>query len=64
MTKWQVGKTQATTGVGGRHGYGFSVQDGRGAPLLSISYATVEEAKEAEAAIRKAIENAISIVKP
>ncbi len=68
MTKFppgKVGKTQPTMfGVGGRHGFGFSVQDLRGAPLLTISYATEEEAKEAEAIIRKALENAIDITKP
>lgn len=32
--------------------------DGRGAPLVTISYATEEESKEAEAVVRKAIENA------
>jgi hypothetical protein len=51
-------------GVGGRHGFGFSVQDGRGAPIVTISYATEKEAKEAEAVIRKALENALDITKP
>jgi len=61
----KVGKTQPTMfGVGGRHGFGFSVQDLRGAPLLSISYATEEEAKEAEAIIRKALEKAVDVTKP
>jgi len=65
MTKsqlWQVGKTQSTTGIGGRQGFGFNIQDGRGAPLLNISYATEEEAKKAEEVIRQTIENAINIV--
>ena len=46
-----------------RHGFGFSIQDFRGLPLLSISYQTEREAKHAEAAIRKAIEQAIDIAK-
>ncbi len=67
MTKsslWRLGKTQPTLGIGGRHGFGFSIQDGRGAPLLTIAYATEKEAKEAEEIVRKTIANAIDIVKP
>jgi len=62
---WKVGKTQRTmSGVGGRHGFSFSIQDGRGAPIVTISYATEEQSKEAEAVVRKAIENAVNISKP
>jgi len=62
---WKLGNTQPTNfGVGGRLGFGFSVQDQWGAPLLTISYATEEEAKEAEIIIRKAIEKAVDITKP
>jgi hypothetical protein len=61
---WKVGKTAATMfGIGGRLGHGFSIQDARGAPLVTISYATHEESEEAEAAVRKAIENAVDITK-
>jgi len=52
------------SGVGGRHGFSFSIQDGRGAPIVTISYATEEQSKEAEAVVRKAIENAVNISKP
>jgi len=62
---WKLGNTQSTKfGVGGRLGFCFSVQDQWGAPLLTISYATEEEAKEAEIIIRKAIEKAVDITKP
>ncbi len=61
----KVGKTQPTiSGVGGRYGFGFSVQDVRGAPLLSVSYDTEEDAREAETLIRKALEKATDITKP
>ncbi len=60
----KVGKTQPVMfGVGARRGFGFSVQDLRGAPLLSIAYDTEEEAKEAEVIIRRVLENAIDIAK-
>jgi hypothetical protein len=61
---WKVGATEKTvSGRMWRHGFGFSIQDFRGLPLLSISYQTEREAKHAEAAIRKAIEQAIDIAK-
>ena len=57
---WKVGATERTvSGRTWRHGFGFSIQDFRGLPLLSISYETEKEAKQAELAIRKAIERAI-----
>jgi hypothetical protein len=61
--RWKVGATERTVSGGRdwRHGFGFSIQDLRGIPLLSISYGTEQEAKQAEAAIRKALEGAIDI---
>ena len=57
---WKVGATERTvSGRTWRHGFRFSIQDFRGLPLLSISYETEKEAKQAESAIRKAIERAI-----
>jgi hypothetical protein len=62
--RWKVGETISTiSGPSMVIGYGFSIQDFRGAPLLSISYKTQEEAKEAAAAIRMALEAAIDITK-
>jgi hypothetical protein len=59
---WKVGVTEKTvSGRDWRHGFGFSIQDSRGLPFLSISYATEKEAKLAESAIRKALEGAIDI---
>jgi hypothetical protein len=61
-TRWKVGSTERTVfGRTWRHGFGFSIQDFRGVSLFSISYETENEAKGAEAAIRKALEAAIDI---
>jgi hypothetical protein len=58
----KVGVTMAMTfGIGGKHGYGFSVQNARGAPLLSVAYATEAEAKAAEELVRTALEKAIGL---
>jgi hypothetical protein len=58
----KVGETMPMTfGVGGKHGYGFSVQNGYGAPLLSIVYATEDEARAAEEGIRAVLEKAIGL---
>ena len=60
--RWKVGATEKTvSGRTWRHGFGFSIQDFRGLPVLSISYETEEEAKAAESAVRKAVERAIDI---
>jgi hypothetical protein len=59
---WRVGATEKTvSGRNWRHGFGFSIQDSRGLTFLSISYETEKEAKQAEVAIRKALEEAIDI---
>ena len=59
---WKVSPTEKTvSGRTWRHGFGFSIKDFRGLSLLSISYETEREAKEAEAAIRRAIAGAIDI---
>ena len=61
-TCWKVSVTGKTiSGRTWRHGFGFSIQDFRGVPLVSISYETEKEAKEAETAIRKALERTIDI---
>lgn len=61
---WKVSDTEATvSGRNWRHGFGFSIQDFRGLPILSISYETQNEAKEAESAVRRALERAIDITK-
>ena len=61
-TRWKVSVTDKTvSGRTWRHGFGFSFQDFRGVPLVSISYETEKEAKEAEPAIRKALERAVDI---
>lgn len=61
---WKVGATEKTVfGREWRHGFGFSIQDYRGIPLFSISYETENEAKQAEAAIRRALKAAIDISK-
>jgi hypothetical protein len=63
-TLWKVGATEKTvSGRTWRHGFGFSIQDFRGLPLLSISYETETEAKKAELAIRNALAAAIDISK-
>jgi hypothetical protein len=60
--RWKVGATEKTvSGRTWRHGFGFSIQDFRGLPILSISYETEKEAKQAESAIRQALERAIDI---
>jgi hypothetical protein len=63
QVSWKVGATQPVIdGVGGRHGFGFSVQNFRGAPLLDIVFATEAESIAAEAAVRQAIESAVDIM--
>jgi hypothetical protein len=61
--RWKVRATQPVTyGSAGRHGYGFSVQNFHGAPLLDIVFATEAESIAAEAAVRQTIENAVDIM--
>lgn len=63
QARWKVGITQPILySPAQRRGYGFSILNFHGAPLLSISYATEEESKHAEEAMRKAIENAADIM--
>ena len=47
----------------GAHGFGFSIQDFRGLSILSISYESERAAKDAESAIRKALQGAMDITK-
>jgi hypothetical protein len=61
--RWKVGKTQPTTyGASQSYGYSFAIQNFHGAPLLNVTFATKEESEKAEAAVRKAIENAVDIM--
>jgi hypothetical protein len=61
---WKVSTTEKTvSGRTWRHGFGFSIKDFRGLSLLSISYETEREAKQAESAIRRAIAGAIDITR-
>jgi hypothetical protein len=61
--RWKVGATQATMySPSQRHGFSFAVQNVHGAPLLNITYASESESKEAETAVRKAIEKAVDIM--
>jgi len=61
---WKVTATEKTvSGRTWRHGFGFSIQDFRGLSLLSISYETEKEAKQAELAIRRALEAAIDVTR-
>ena len=60
--RWKVGPTQSVTfGPSHRYGFGFTVQDWRGAPTLAVSLETEQQAKEAEAATQKIIEAAIDV---
>ena len=64
--QWQVGPTQSVRygpPSNWNHGYGFSIQNQRGGPILSIAFATEVDSKEAEAAVRKALEKAVHIEK-
>ena len=62
--RWKVSATERTvSGRNWRHGFGFSIQDFRGLAMLSISYETENEARKAESAVRKAVEQAIDISK-
>ena len=61
--RWKVGRTQPTAyGAAQRYGYSFAIQNFHGAPLLNITFATEEESEQAEAILRKAIENAVDIM--
>jgi hypothetical protein len=63
--EWKVSSTKpvmyGSGPVGQGSGYGFSIQDRRGAPLLSISFATAGDAEEAEVAVREALAKAVYI---
>ena len=62
--RWKVSATEKTvSGRTWRHGFGFAIQDFRGLPMLSISYETEREAKEAESTVRKAVERAMDVSK-
>jgi len=62
-SQWRIGATQPTTySPSQKHGFGFSIQNFRGAPLLNIAYATKEESERAEAAVRKALEHAVDVM--
>jgi hypothetical protein len=54
--KWKVG---AVGSIG--NGYGFSIQNRYGAPLLSVTYQTQEEAERAHRAVIEAIGNPIDL---
>ena len=61
---WKVSATEKTvSGRIWRHGFGFSIQDFRGLSILSISYDSERAAREAETAIRKALQGATDITK-
>ena len=62
--RWKVSATERTvSGRNWRQGFGFCIQDFRGLPILSMSYETENEAREAKSAVRKAIERAMDICK-
>jgi uncharacterized protein YhjY with autotransporter beta-barrel domain len=63
QSRWKVGETLSVSYGASQHGgYGFSIQDARGAPLLNIAYKTQAESEQAEESIRQAIEGAVDIV--
>jgi hypothetical protein len=41
---WKVGATKITATVSGGPLHGFSIEDEHGAPMLTLAYATLEEA--------------------
>jgi hypothetical protein len=53
---FDVGPTMQTT-----RGYGFAIRNTHRGPITFIEFATEEEAERAEAEIREAIKNAISV---
>jgi hypothetical protein len=53
---FDVGKTALMS-----NGYGFSIRNTHKGPITSIVFATREAAEKAEAAIREAIKNALSV---
>ena len=77
IPKWKVGQTQPASyhpKIGFQQqvnvqmrasltesGYGFSIQNAHGAPLLNITFATEVEAKRAEESVRKFIEHVVDI---
>ena len=56
---FKVGNTMSNTG-----GFGFSIGDQNGAPLLTVTFQTEAEAKEAEAKIREALKSALHVNAP
>ena len=62
-SRWKVSSTQEVSySPAGRYGYGFSVLNFQGAPLLSVAFDTEAAAGEAEAAMRKIIEGAADVM--
>ena len=63
---WKVSATQEVNygRVPQDHGYGFSLMDGHGAPLVSFSFETKEDAKAAEYQMRAALEKVADITFP
>ena len=62
-SRWKVGPTQSTTySSAQRYGYGFTITSFRGAPLLSVTFEKEAECREAEQAVRKALEKAVDIM--
>jgi hypothetical protein len=60
---WKVGPVARTMTslVGGTQGYGFSIQNARGAPMLSFTYPTEEEAERSRELVENAITNVTNI---
>ena len=60
--RWKVGVVEPTEyGPSLTRGFGFSVQDAHGAPLLTLTYASEAEAERAHEAVRKAVEAAADV---
>jgi hypothetical protein len=56
MMGFDVGPTMSMNG-----GYGFSIRNTHRGPITSVVFATENEAKKAELAVREAIKNAVAV---
>lgn len=45
MMAWKVDSTKITAAASGGPLHGFSIEDEHGAPMITLAYATPEEAK-------------------
>ena len=59
----KIGNVQAVSS-GGTIGKGFVIHDDRGSPILTLAYATEQQAKDARAIVQQALSNTVFVAGP